>query len=158
MVLCFLPCFSSTFIGHCMADLQYASCIDAKWHIRKPQPMPKGMLQSMSMACASNGLLQPLECLDLCTAAKTARWSTLYYGQLPYLVTFAAAKTHIQFYIIERGNVTPKGCRAKDHARNCVRACQIALSSCEPSQDAASSGELPIPRGFASRSAASQPQ
>ena len=88
-----------------MADLQYALCIDAKWHIRKPQPMPKGMLQSMSMACASNGLLQPFECLDLCTAAKTARWSTLYYGQLPYLVTFAAAKTQIQFYIIERGNV-----------------------------------------------------
>lgn len=71
----------------------------------KPQPMPKGMLQSMSMACASNGLLQPLECLALYTAAKTTRWSTLYYGRLPYLVTFVAAKTHIQFYIIERGNV-----------------------------------------------------
>ncbi|DBB06276.1 TPA: hypothetical protein ACH3X1_011852 [Trebouxia sp. C0004] len=36
---------------------------------------------------------------------KTAQWSKLYYGQLPYLLTFAAAKTHIQFYIIERGNV-----------------------------------------------------
>ncbi len=40
----------------------------------------------------------------LCIAAKSW-WSTLYYGQLPYLVTFAAAKTHLQFYIIERGNV-----------------------------------------------------
>jgi len=38
----------------------------------------------------------------------------LYYGQLPYLVTFAAAKTHIQFYIIERGNVAdPKAVGSK---------------------------------------------
>ena len=43
--------------------------------------------------------------LLLCTAVKTPVWSDLYYGQLPYLVTFAAAKTHIQFYIIERGDV-----------------------------------------------------
>ena len=26
----------------------------------------------------------------------------LYYGQLPYLATMVAAKTHIQFYTIER--------------------------------------------------------
>ncbi|KAA6426295.1 MAG: hypothetical protein FRX49_03406 [Trebouxia sp. A1-2] len=46
---------------------------------------------------------------------KTARWSKLYYGQLPYLLTFAAAKSHIQFYIIERGNVAqPQDCWPKD--------------------------------------------
>ena len=43
--------------------------------------------------------------MDLFIAAKTAWWSKLYYGKLPYLVTFAAAKAQIQFYIIERGNV-----------------------------------------------------
>lgn len=43
--------------------------------------------------------------MHLLIAAKTAKWSTLYYGQLPYLVTFAAAATHIQFYIIERGSL-----------------------------------------------------
>ena len=57
------------------------------------------------MASVSQGLLSELECLALLLAAKTPQWSTLYYGQLPYLVTFAAAKTHIQFYIIERGSV-----------------------------------------------------
>ncbi len=38
-------------------------------------------------------------------AAKTALWSPLYYGRLPYLVTFAAASSHIQFYAIQRGDV-----------------------------------------------------
>ena len=39
---------------------------------------------------------------------------TLYYGQLPYLVTFVAAKTHLQFYIIERGDVAhPKAVGSK---------------------------------------------
>ena len=56
-------------------------------------------------ASASDGLLSVVEHLYLLIAAKTARWSTLYYGQLPYLVTFVAAKTHLQFYIIERGSV-----------------------------------------------------
>ena len=30
----------------------------------------------------------------------------MYYGQLPYLVTFAATQTQIQFYIITQDNVT----------------------------------------------------
>lgn len=51
------------------------------------------------------GPCSALSHLVLCIAVKTAQWSKLYYGQLPYLLTFAAAKTHIQFYIIERGNV-----------------------------------------------------
>ncbi|KAL0054382.1 hypothetical protein WJX82_008061 [Trebouxia sp. C0006] len=58
-----------------------------------------------------------MQCEDL--RAKTAQWSTLYYGQLPYLITFAAAKTNIH---------------------------------CEPSQDIASSAELPSPGNFASGS------
>ena len=61
----------------------------------------------MSMASVSDGLLSAGECLDLLIATKTTQWSTLYYGQLPYLVAFAAAtKTHIQFYIIESGKLT----------------------------------------------------
>ena len=51
------------------------------------------------------GPCSALSHLLLCTAVKTALWSGLYYGQLPYLMTFAAAKTHLQFYIIERGSV-----------------------------------------------------
>lgn len=43
--------------------------------------------------------------LLLCAAVETALWSKSYYEQLPYLLTFAAAKTQIQFYIIERGNI-----------------------------------------------------
>ena len=66
--------------------------------------MLEGILFCVSTASASDGLLSEVECLYL-LIAKTARWSTLYYGQLPYLVTFAAAKTHIQFYVIERGSV-----------------------------------------------------
>lgn len=59
----------------------------------------------MSMASVSYGLLQEVECQHLLVAAKTPQWSELYYGQLPYLVTFVAAKTDLQFYIIERGDV-----------------------------------------------------
>ena len=83
---------------------RFAACImawgHAKWHT-----MSEGVLYCMSTASVSDGLLSAAECLDLLIAAKTAQWSTLYYGQLPLLVTFAAAKTHIQFYIIERGSI-----------------------------------------------------
>ena len=76
--------------------------------------MSEGILNCVSMASVSDGLLSAVECLDLLIAAKTAQWSTLYYGQLPYLVTFAAAKTHIQFYVIERSSVAhPKAVGSK---------------------------------------------
>lgn len=53
------------------------------------------------------GLLSECQFLHVvcCLTAKTARCSMLCYSQLPYLVTFAAAKTHTQFYIIEHGMV-----------------------------------------------------
>ena len=63
-----------------------------------------------AFACGCDGALFSTFTSAGC-AVKTAQWSKLYYGQLPYgivyayLLTFAAAKTHIQFYIIERGNV-----------------------------------------------------
>ena len=38
---------------------------------------------------------------------KTAVWSPLYYGNLSYLVCFAAAGAHFQFYVIQRGGSYP---------------------------------------------------
>ena len=38
---------------------------------------------------------------------KTAVWSPLYYGNLSYLVCFAAAGAQFQFYVIQRGCSTP---------------------------------------------------
>ena len=44
--------------------------------------------------------------LSLLTAVKMAAWSPLYYGDLPYLLTAAAAGAQFQFFAIERESLS----------------------------------------------------
>ena len=46
-----------------------------------------------------------LSCVFVLTAGKMAAWSPLYYGDLPYLLTAAAAGAQFQFFAIERESV-----------------------------------------------------
>lgn len=69
---------------------------------------PDGQLRSKDgkrLLCKweEKGLGHPLSDAmeDLCT--KTAVWTPLYYGQLEYLLCFAAAGNDFQFYALERG-------------------------------------------------------
>ena len=75
--------------------------------------MSEGVLYCMSTASVSDGLPSAAECLDLLILCSHSQDSSVVYIVL-WPATFAAAKTHIQFYIIERGSVAhPKAVGSK---------------------------------------------